>query len=580
VTGKPGRRRVRLFLLLSGALAFASLVPLLVSDAVLIRRNRRTLETLEEKYLTRSSAALAERVGAYYASAQGLLGRAASSLGLARDLTGRDPFASADAPAILRATVGEQQVVKSIRAVNLDGVGSFLGADTQLAELDYEFRKAFETAREGVPYSGIPFRAGELGPVTVLAAPVNAATGERLGAVLALISLAPIEKEFQDEARREVRATLVDRQGRILFPIPRERQKDGGHPSSLVSDFMKMGRNARVTRSEETSHGAVLASIAPVGTPDWGVLVERDRELAFASVGEMIRDTVLWSAGALAFAVLLGIVAARRFSQPITILADSTKRISEGEYGATVPVAGTAEIAGLSENFNRMSLSIKGAFEEVQRHARENRELFISSIKALAEAIDAKDPYTRGHSERVAIYASAIARELGWPADEVERVRVAALLHDVGKIGIDDRIIRKPTALTEEEFEIMKLHPVIGASIMSPIPRLADVIPGMRHHHEKWEGGGYPDGLKGNEIPLLARVVSVADTLDAMTTTRPYQKAMEIDFVLNRIRQLSPSRFEPRIVDALLSAWNRGAIKIMPQELPKDAPAAPVSVAS
>jgi putative nucleotidyltransferase with HDIG domain len=579
VTGKPGRRRVRLFLLLSGALAFASLVPLLVSDTVLIRRNRRTLETLEEKYLTRSSAALAERVGTYYASAQGLLGRAASSLGLARDLTGRDPFASADAPAILRATVGEQQVVKSIRAVNLEGVGSFLGADVRLAELDYEFRKAFETAREGLPYSGVPFRAAELGPVTVLAAPVNSGTGERLGVVLALVSLVPIEREFRDEARREVRATLVDRQGRVLFPVPRERSR-GPHPSSLVADFVKMGRNARVTRSEETATGAVLASISPVGTPDWGVLVERDRELAFASVGEMIRDTVLWSAGALVFAVLMGIVAARRFSRPIATLADSTKRISEGEYGATVPVAGTAEIAGLSENFNRMSLSIKGAFEEVQRAARENRELFISSIKALAEAIDAKDPYTRGHSERVAIYASAIARELGWPPDEVERVRVAALLHDVGKIGIDDRIIRKPTALTEEEFEIMKLHPVIGASIMSPIPRLADVIPGMRHHHEKWEGGGYPDGIKGEAIPLLARVVSVADTLDAMTTTRPYQKAMEIDFVLNRIRQLSPSRFEPRIVDALLSAWKRGAIRIVPQELPKDAVTADVSVAS
>jgi putative nucleotidyltransferase with HDIG domain len=579
VTGQPGRRRVRLFLLLSGALAFASLVPLLVSDAVLIRRNRRTLETLEEKYLTRSSSALAERVGAYYASAQMLLGRAASSLALARDLTARDPFASQDAPAILTATVGDQSVVKSLRAVNLDGEGSFLGADVRLTELDYEFRKAFETAREGLPYSGQPFRAGELGPVTVLAAPVNGGGGERLGVVLALISLLPIEKDFHDEARREVRATLVDRQGRVLFPIPRQRQT-GAHPSSLVADFVSMGRNARVTRSEETPGGAVLASIAPVGTPDWGVLVERDRDLAFASVGEMVRDTLLWSAGALAFAVLLGIVAARRFSRPIATLADSTKRISEGEYGATVPVAGTAEIAGLSENFNRMSLSIKGAFEEVQRHAHENRELFISSIKALAEAIDAKDPYTRGHSERVAIYASAIAREMKLPADEVERVRVAALLHDVGKIGIDDRIIRKPTALTEEEFEIMKLHPVIGASIMSPIPRLADVIPGMRHHHEKWEGGGYPDGLKGEEIPLLARVVSVADTLDAMTTTRPYQKAMEIDFVLNRIGQLAPSRFEPRIVDALLAAYKKGAVKIIPQELPRETKTAAFSVAS
>src|SRR6185295_15450473 len=144
----------------------------------------------------------------------------------------------------------------------------------------------------------------------------------------------------------------------------------------------------------------------------------------------------------------------------------------------------------------------------VQRAARENKELFLASVKALAEAIDAKDPYTRGHSERVARYSAAIAEEMGLPSDAVEKVRLAALLHDVGKIGVDDRIIRKPTALTEEEFAIMKTHPAKGASIMGAIPQLQDIIPGMKHHHEKWEGGGYPDGLKGEQIPMQARIVT------------------------------------------------------------------------
>ena len=278
----------------------------------------------------------------------------------------------------------------------------------------------------------------------------------------------------------------------------------------------------------------------------------------------MVRDTIFWSAVVLAGSLLLGLGFARRLSEPIAGLAEQTRAISGGQYGATVPVTGTAEIAHLSENFNKMSLSIRDAFAEVERRAQENRDLFINSIRALAQAIDAKDPYTRGHSERVASYAETIAAEMGLPADEVEKVKLSGLLHDVGKIGVDDRIIRKPTALTEEEFELMKTHPVKGAAIMSAIPQLADVIPGMKYHHEKWQGGGYPDGLKGEEIPLQARIVTVADTFDAMTTTRPYQKAMEIQFVVDRIRQFAPARFDPRIVTAFVSAWEKG--KLVPIE--------------
>ena len=222
-----------------------------------------------------------------------------------------------------------------------------------------------------------------------------------------------------------------------------------------------------------------------------------------------------------------------------------------------------------------MSASIRTAFDQVQRAARENRELFLASIRALAEAIDAKDPYTRGHSERVAAYAATIASEMGLPAAEVERIRLSALLHDVGKIGVDDRIIRKPTALSEEEFQLMKTHPIKGAAIMSAIPQLADVIPGMKYHHEKWGGGGYPEGLKGEEIPLQARIVTVADTFDAMTTTRPYQQAMENDYVVERIKQFAGIRYDPAVIDAFVRAYEKGELAPIPVRPALDEPEEP-----
>jgi putative nucleotidyltransferase with HDIG domain len=527
---------------------------LLVSHGVLIRRNQRTLETLEEKYLTRSSAALADRIAAYYASAAVQLADASNSIRLARELTGKDPFTSAEGPAILATVLKGENRLVALRGVNPEGLGSFIGPEILAPEVEYEFRKGFATARDGGFYAGMPFGTGEVGPVAVLAMPVKDER-ETLGVVEALVSWNPIAREFADEARREVRAVLVDRGGRVIFPAA-SAEKGRPHPSSLVEDFKKFP--ARVTRSEKSARGDVLASIAPVGDPDWGVLLERDRKLAFASVHEMKRDTMFWSAGALVGALLLGLFFARRLSRPISQLAESTRAISQGQYGATVQVAGTSEIADLSESFNRMSASIRDAFTEVQRAARENHELFISSVRALAAAIDAKDPYTAGHSERVSRFASSIAREMGLPEQEVSRVRLAALLHDVGKIGVDDRIIRKPTALTEEEFEIMKCHPVKGAAIMGAIPQLADVIPGMKYHHEKWEGGGYPEGLRGEEIPLQARIVSVADCFDAMTTARPYQRAMDVAYVVKRIRELAPSRYDPRVVDAFVRAYHKG----------------------
>jgi HD-GYP domain-containing protein (c-di-GMP phosphodiesterase class II) len=139
----------------------------------------------------------------------------------------------------------------------------------------------------------------------------------------------------------------------------------------------------------------------------------------------------------------------------------------------------------------------------------------------------------------------------------------------VGKIGIEDRVLRKPTNLTPEEFEIMKTHPDKGANIMSQVAQLADVIPGMRAHHENYDGSGYPQGLKGEEIPFFARLITVADTFDAMTTDRPYQKAFTLEFAVNRIRQMASIKYDPKIVEAFAKACEEGRLTLAKPSRPR-----------
>jgi HD-GYP domain-containing protein (c-di-GMP phosphodiesterase class II) len=207
-----------------------------------------------------------------------------------------------------------------------------------------------------------------------------------------------------------------------------------------------------------------------------------------------------------------------------------------------------------------MTDQVESFIGDLQRAADENRQLFLGTVKGLAAAIDGKDPYTRGHSERVARFSVAIAQGLDLPDDEIEKIRISALLHDVGKIGIDDNILKKPAALTDEEFELMKQHPQKGFKIMSQIPAMREFLPGMYMHHEMINGNGYPQGLKGDEIPMQARIVSVADTFDAMTTDRPYQRAMKFEDALARIKTFVGTRYDERVVASLMAACDSGQI--------------------
>ncbi len=199
---------------------------------------------------------------------------------------------------------------------------------------------------------------------------------------------------------------------------------------------------------------------------------------------------------------------------------------------------------------------------------QELRIAYIQTIKVLAEAVDAKDSYTRGHSERVGVYASKVARELGIPKDQIERVYIAGVLHDLGKIGVRDAVILKPEKLTDAEYDEIKLHPVIGARILQQVEFLADVVPCVRHHHEWFDGStrGYPDRLAGDRIPLPSRIILVADTVEAMTSDRPYRKAMPLDTVLAEVRRFSGSQFDPQCANAMLRLLERHGESFLSKE--------------
>jgi len=233
------------------------------------------------------------------------------------------------------------------------------------------------------------------------------------------------------------------------------------------------------------------------------------------------------------------------------------------EMGFFMTLANNAAMAianaQLIENLHQKVEEIKGMY------LREHR-IFIHTAIALAAAIDARDPYTLGHTERVTNYSLAIAKELeGLPemaaySNFRETLQIAALLHDIGKIGIPDRVLNKHNKLTPEEYEEIKKHSVIGSTILNPIRELSDVSREVRAHQECYDGSGYPDGLKNNNIPLVARIIGVADAFDAITTNRSYRKGRSAEEAVQELKRCSGTQFDPVIVSAFLLAYEKGNI--------------------
>ena len=195
----------------------------------------------------------------------------------------------------------------------------------------------------------------------------------------------------------------------------------------------------------------------------------------------------------------------------------------------------------------------RGLQSEVQTKTEENKKLFLNVVQSLADAIDAKDTYTNGHSGRVASYAKEIAKRYGYSEEEQENIYMMGLLHDVGKIGVPDAVINKPAKLDEEEFQMIMNHPVMGARILKNIREMPKLANGARWHHERYGGGGYPDGLKGEDIPEEARIIAVADAYDAMSSRRSYRDILPQEKIKEELRNGKGTQFDPNFADIMLA---------------------------
>ncbi len=191
---------------------------------------------------------------------------------------------------------------------------------------------------------------------------------------------------------------------------------------------------------------------------------------------------------------------------------------------------------------------------------QELEEMFFQTADSLADAIEQRDPYTGGHTQRVTLYSQAIAKYLQLKPLERKWLKITSVLHDIGKIGIEDHILKKPTRLSPKEFDLIKHHSDIGAKIIGHIRQLKEIVPGVKYHHEQINGKGYPDGLRGKDIPILAKIVAVADTYDAMTTDRPYRKAMEKEAAIEELKRCSGTQLDKEVVEAFIHAYRKGEI--------------------
>lgn len=278
-------------------------------------------------------------------------------------------------------------------------------------------------------------------------------------------------------------------------------------------------------------------------------------EITRAMAGEVPREgpialTVL-AVTVFGAAVVLSL-AQRQIFRPLNRLADAMRHREAGEFGVHLGWMRADELGVLGRAFDSMADSLDGHRMEVERFAA-------YAATALAAAVDAKDPYTHDHSRQVAAFAAYVGGQLGLPTERVERLRTAAVRHDVGKISISDAILLKPGRLTDVELEVMKGHSASGEQIVRAAG-MSDIAPWVRHHHERYGGGGYPDGLIGESIPLEARIIGACDALEAMTSSRSYRDALALDDALLELERCSGTQFDPDVVRLLVGMRPRPVV--------------------
>ncbi len=564
-----------------------SVVPMYFYSAQVESINRDRLITNERLLQNTVTRSLADDISQRQESLRMMLANLSSALQVASggDITGENVQAP-ELRALLENFVSSSDDVAYATLLNSESKGISAGRIAPDAFLQQDLVHAYAAAREGRAYNGqaLVVGSGKNAHTVMLVSTPVMYSGRFLGMIGSVVDLQFLIRRLQEVNLGGLTPYVVDSQGRLVAGATAEYATGQDMTKlEIVRNFVEQGGKAQVvaaTREFNVNQGKtsmkMLGTYSPVNNLDWAVIVQKPRNEAYRGVYEMQRTARLLALLAVLLSVGISIFAARRITNPLEVLTQSSRAIASGDFSQRVQLKSSTEIGELAATFNTMSEEIEHFVLDLKRAAKENRELFMGSIQMLAGAVDEKDPYTRGHSDRVTRYSVMIAREMGQPDEFLEIVRISAQLHDVGKIGIEDRILKKPGALTPEEFDVMKTHTTKGANILRPVAELKEMIPGIELHHESLDGRGYPHGLKSEDIPLLPRIIAVADTFDALTTNRPYQQAHEVNDALRIIHSLSGKRLDPVAVFALDAVYQRGEIRIQRPALPDQAPAAPV----
>lgn len=571
-------RRLRILWIVLGALLLTSVMPLWLYHRQVLRLSEVKLqdtERVQQSEITRSLAS--ETLQFEQGIREQLLSQrqVLALTGWIQDVD--DPAHAPQISRMLQNFVENNKNVLYVTAVNQQAKGQSAGSfrADQDPFVEAGLKRAFTMSFQGFNSISQAFALGpDNHPALVMSVPLLS-DGQFAGMFAAVISLDRLQEWLRDASVRDRVVYIVDVHGQIVaHPNSRDMVpgQDVTSASPLVKQFKELPQELRMTQTvsftapAKDGRGTVemIGTYSPIPELHWAVIVQRslDNARVDAGVRELKAQALMFVLGVTFVALTFGYLFAVGITRPIQGLVESTRAISRAEFHERVLVRGAAEISELADTFNHMASDIERYVERLKQAAAENRELFLGSIRMLAAAIDEKDPYTRGHSGRVSKYSIIIGDELGLGSEELDKLRISALLHDVGKIGVDDRVLKKPGDLTDEEFDLMKLHTIKGANIMRPVPQLRDTLPGIELHHERLDGGGYPYGLQGDQIPLMARIIAVADTLDAITTNRPYQSAMDLEYALDRIRSLATSKFDSKVVAALESAVHSGRLRL------------------
>jgi HD-GYP domain-containing protein (c-di-GMP phosphodiesterase class II) len=571
----PIPARIPLLYVILGVLLAISVLPMYFYSAQIEGMNRERLKTNEMLLQNTVTRSLADDISQHQETLRMMLANLSSSVQVesGNDI-GDQNIQTPELRALLENFVSSSNDIAYATLLNADGKGVSAGRIEPDAFLQRELERAYQAAEEGRVYSGQPLMVGggkSARTVMLVSSPIMYA-GRFLGMVGSVVDLEYLIRRLHQVSLTGLMPYVVDSQGRLVAAATSQYAtgQDMKH-FDIVKNFVDEGAKAQLAATREFAIRAddstteMLGTYSPVTSLDWAVVVQKPREEAYRGIYEMQRTGRLLAWLAVFASVGLSIFSARKITSPLQVLAQSSRAIARGDFSRRVHLRTRTEIGELAATFNTMSEELEQFVEDLKRAAEENKALFMGSIQMLAGAVDEKDPYTRGHSDRVTKYSLLIAQEMGLDPGFLEVLRVSAQLHDVGKIGIEDRILKKPGALTPEEFEIMKTHTTKGANILRPVTQLREMLPGIELHHEALNGRGYPYGLKGDEIPLLARVIAVADTFDALTTNRPYQQAHNTVDAMRIIQNLSGQRLDPNAVAALQAVFQRGEIRIQRQ---------------